>query len=118
MNNISLDTRVLPYRDNLCLLVIHVHSTNPRASKFEFDEKNATFRLDIRLIPDGRDVRTLFEEEEGEHVESVDLIKGSGGYEMLPSASMDDMRSRSVVPIDTSPSGSARAWNDETAMIR
>jgi hypothetical protein len=31
---------------------------------------------------------------------------------------MDDMRSRSVVPIDTSPSGSARAWNDETAMIR
>jgi hypothetical protein len=93
MNNISLETEVLPYRGNLCLLVIHVRSTNPRATKFEFDDKNATYTLDIRTLADDRTDRTVFAEEAGQHVVSVDLLEGSEGFEMLPSATVDDMRS-------------------------
>ena len=56
-------------------------------------KKSASFMLEMRLIPDGSDARTLFDEEAGEHVGSFDLLKGSGGFEMLPSATVDDMRS-------------------------
>lgn len=121
MNNISLDTEVLPYRDNLRLLVIHVRSTNPRTSKFEFDEQNATFKLDIRQIPGDRDARTIFDEEGGQSIASIDLLQGTGGYEMLPGAAMDDMRTM-VLPVGTTVSMTAelrirRWWQREGDFI-
>ena len=100
MNNISLDTNVLPYRDNLRLLVIHVRSTNPRTSKFEFDRPNASFKLDVRSLANDRNAPTIFDEEEGLAIASIDLLKGTGGYEMLPAATVDDMRTV-VLPVGT-----------------
>lgn len=92
MNNISLDTAVLPYRNDLRLLVIHVRSTNPRTSKFEFDATNATFTLDVRQLPNDGNAQTVFNEGDGQLVVKIDLIEGTDGYEMLPAATVDDMR--------------------------
>ncbi|MFM0752609.1 hypothetical protein [Paraburkholderia strydomiana] len=113
MNNIALDTEVLPYQDDLRLLVIHVRSVNPRTSKFEFNEHNATFKLDIRQLPSDRAARTIFDEEEGQLFASIDLLKGTGGYEMLPGGTMDDMRTV-ILPVGTTVSMTAelriRRW--------
>ena len=121
MNNIALDTEVLPYQDDLRLLVVHVRSTNPRASKFEFDERNATFKLDIRQLPGDRAARTIFDEDEGQSIATIDLLKGTGGYEMLPGATMDDMRTV-VLPVGTTISMTAelrirRWWQRESDFI-
>ncbi|CAJ0802377.1 hypothetical protein [Ralstonia holmesii] len=121
MNNISLDTKVLPYRDDLRLLVIHVRSTNPRATKFEFDETNATFKLAIRLLPIGNSAQTVLDEEFGQVIASIDLMRGSGGYELLPGATLDDMRSV-VLPLGAIASLTAelkikRWWQAEADFI-
>lgn len=40
----------------------------------------------------------IFEEEQGQLVDGVDLLKGTGVYEMLPGGTMDDMRTI-VLPV-------------------
>jgi hypothetical protein len=101
MCNISLDTEVLLYRDDLRLLVIHVRSTNPRTSKFEFDKPNSSFKLDVRLLAIDHNAPTIFDEEDGQTIARIDFLESiDGGYEMLPAATMDDMRTF-VLPVNT-----------------
>ncbi|MBN3843952.1 MULTISPECIES: hypothetical protein [Burkholderia] len=93
-NNITLKTEVLPYHDDLRLLVVHVQSKNPRPNKFELtDSKHDSFELRVRrLVPDAK-AGNVFHEDEGDLIASADLLKLAGGdYEFLPQAEMDDMQ--------------------------
>lgn len=94
-NNITLETHVLPYRDDLCLLVIHAKSKNPRNTTFELDStRHDSYQLRVRKLASDAKAGTVFHEDEGELIASADLLKLAGGsYEFLPNAEMDDMQS-------------------------
>ncbi|CAB3755774.1 hypothetical protein [Paraburkholderia solisilvae] len=101
-DNITLETHVLPYHDDLRLLVVHAKSKNPRNSTFELNSsQHDSYQLRVRkLVPDAKS-GTLFNEDEGELIASVDLLKLAGdSYEFLPNAEMDDMQTV-VVPVGT-----------------
>ncbi|MRS98904.1 hypothetical protein GJQ57_09605 [Ralstonia pickettii] len=99
-NNIALDTKVLPYRDDLRLLVTHVRSKNPSSYEFVLNSKAGdSFELRFRRITMGKNENAVIDEDEGELIAKVDLLKDTGGeYQLLPSAEMDDMRTI-VVPV-------------------
>ncbi|MGD1325389.1 hypothetical protein ACNHE5_10780 [Pandoraea pnomenusa] len=91
-NNISISTQVLPYHDDLRLLVVHVESRNPRPMKFELSSsKHDSFELRVRTLPAGAAVGTVFHEDEGDLLAQADLLKLAGGdYIFLPQAEMRD----------------------------
>ncbi|RKE25258.1 hypothetical protein B0G76_6785 [Paraburkholderia sp. BL23I1N1] len=93
-NNLTLETQVLPYHDNLRLLVVHIRSKNPRTATFELDsDRHDSFQLRVRKLSAGAKAGTVFHEDEGELVASADLLKLAGdSYEFLPNAEMDDMQ--------------------------
>ena len=93
-DNITLETQVLPYHDDLRLLVIHARSKNPRNATFELDSKlHDSYQLRVRKLADYAKAGTVFREDEGNLIVSVDLLKLAGdGYEFLPNAEMDDMQ--------------------------
>jgi hypothetical protein len=99
-DNITVETQVLPYHDDLRLLVIHAKSKNPRNTTFELSgAQHDSYQLRVRkLAPDGK-ARTVFAEDEGELIASADLLQLAGdNYEFLPNAEMDDMQTV-VVPV-------------------
>lgn len=93
-NNITLETQVLPYHDDLRLLVVHVKSKNPRSATFELDaSKKDSYELRVRKLAADAKAGTVFHEDEGDLIASADLLKLAGGdYEFLPGAEMDDMQ--------------------------
>jgi hypothetical protein len=99
-DNITLETQVLPYHDNLRLLVIHARSKNPRNATFELDSKlHDSYRLRVWKLTGDAQVGTVFHEDEGNLIASVDLLKLAGNdYEFLPNAEMDDMQTN-VLPV-------------------
>ena len=103
-NNVTLETKVLPYHDDLRLLVVHVISKNPRSSKFTLDVKHGDiFKLRIQKIPMDSKAGTVISENEDEAnlIETIDLLgNDSGEYELLPNAELDDMNSI-VLPVHT-----------------
>lgn len=79
-NNITLDTKVLPYRDDLRLLVVHVRSKNPRNDEFGLSSKAGdSFELRFRQIATDKKEKTVVDEDEGELITKVDLMKHTGG---------------------------------------
>lgn len=101
-NNITLETKVLPYHDNLRLLVIHVKSKNPRNYEFDLDSDDGdSYELRIRKVAMDAKLETIIGEDQGELIQKVDFLKESGGaYEFLSGSEMDDMRSI-VLPVNT-----------------
>lgn len=103
-NNITLETKILPYHDNLRLLVVHVKTKNPRTYKFELDSKlGDSFELCFRKMATDAKENAVFEENQCEDdlIATADLLKGTGdGYVFLPGAEMDEMRTI-VVPVNT-----------------
>jgi hypothetical protein len=101
-NNLSLETKVMPYHDDLRLLVVHVRSKNPRNVGFELDtKKNDSFELRIRKFPDDAKANKVIDEDSGDIIASADLMEGTGGeYLLLPGAETDDMRTI-VLPAKT-----------------
>jgi hypothetical protein len=93
-NNITLDTRILPYHDNLRLLVVHIKSKNPRMTEFVLDKKlGDSYQLRIRKVGGGIQENGVIDEDSGEMVATADLLSQTGDqYEFLPGAEMDDMR--------------------------
>ncbi|MFM0062923.1 hypothetical protein [Paraburkholderia aspalathi] len=93
-NNITLKTEVLPYHDDLRLLVIHVQSKNPRPNKFELQStQHDSFELRVRRLAADAAVGKVFHEDEGDMIAHADLLQLAGGvYEFLPQAEMDDMQ--------------------------
>ena len=94
INNIALETKVMPYHDNLRLLVVHVKSKNPRNYKFALDSKlGDSFELRCRKVATDIKVNTVVDEDSGDLINKVDLMQETDGeYDFLPGAKMDDMR--------------------------
>jgi len=101
-NNIVLETKVLPYHDELRLLVVHVKSKNPSKYAFELDSKSGdSFELRIRNIATDAKKGTVIGEDEGTLINKVDLMQSvDGEYQLLPGAEVDDMRTI-VLPVNT-----------------
>jgi hypothetical protein len=109
MNNIAIETNVLPYHDNLRLLVVHVKSKNPRNYEFILNSKQGdTFELRVRKIAMNAKENTVIAEDKEDLIQKVDLMKGTGGeYQFLPGAETDDMNSI-VLPLNTTVSLTAK----------
>lgn len=101
-NNVRLETKVLPYHDNLRLLVVHVRSKNPRNYAFELDSKQGdSFKLRFRKLAADMKEKTVIDEDSGDLIHEGDLLKEIGGeYWFAPGAEMDDMRAI-VLPAGT-----------------
>lgn len=89
-DNMSIQTQVMPYHDNLRLLVVHVKSKNPRNVKFELNKPDGSFELLVHKIPDELKSGAVTLEDEGEVLAKVNLLP-EDGYEFLPNAEYDDM---------------------------
>src|SRR5476649_2118351 len=72
-NNLTIDAKVMPYHDDLRLLVVHVKSKNPRSVGFELDTaKGDSYWLRIRRVPEDAKINTVFDEDNGEIIASAD----------------------------------------------
>ncbi|MGF6814006.1 hypothetical protein OKW33_000812 [Paraburkholderia atlantica] len=100
--NVAIETQVLPYSDDMRLLVVHVKSKNPRNTTFELiDKDHDSFVLRVRKLAPNAKAGTVFPENEGELLATVDILARLGGdYEFVPGAEMDDMQAI-VVPVGT-----------------
>lgn len=99
--NIAVEAQVLPYHDDLRLLVVHVKTKNPRPIKFELTSaRHDSYLLHVRRLPDDGKVKAVYPEDAGnEWVKPIDLLARAGGdYEFLPASEMDDMQTI-VVPV-------------------
>jgi hypothetical protein len=94
ISNITIQTQVFPYRDNLRLVVVHVKTKNPRPVAFEINHKNGIFVLHAKKIAPNLTVNTVIDEDDGIFLKDVDLIPGDrdGSYKWLPNAEYDDMQ--------------------------
>ncbi|MBC8732610.1 hypothetical protein [Paraburkholderia sp. UCT2] len=101
-DNITLETEVLPYHDDLRLLVIHAKSKNPRNATFELDStQHDSYQMRVRKLASDAKAGTVFHEDDGDVIASIDLLKLAGdNYEFLPGAEMDDMQTI-VLPLGT-----------------
>lgn len=95
--NLALTTEVVPYHNNLALLVVHVKSKNPTNKEFDFDAPNASFRLKVRKIPDNLKRGAIADPEQGELITNVNMLPADG-YTFLPNAEFDDVTSV-VLPV-------------------
>ncbi|KVG35093.1 hypothetical protein WK72_21590 [Burkholderia ubonensis] len=94
-NNLSIETQVLPYRDDLRLLVVHVKSKNPRSVEFHLVAKDGdSFVLRVQRVSDDAKANTLIAPGKRDVVvPDIDLLANTGGeYDFAPNAEMDDMR--------------------------
>ncbi|CAN7476547.1 hypothetical protein [Caballeronia sp. LjRoot31] len=100
--NVTIETQVLPYHDDLRLLVVHVKSKNPRNVTFELDSaEHDSYWLHVRKLAGDAKAGAAFGEDEGEAIKDIDLLKAIGGdYVFIPNAEMDDMQTI-VVPVGT-----------------
>lgn len=101
-SNVTIETQVLPYRDDLRLLVVHVKAKNPRTATFELESRlHDSYALRVRKIADAAKVGAVFYEDTGDVLADIDLLAHVGGdYEFVPGAEMDDMETI-VLPVGT-----------------
>ncbi|MGF6777818.1 hypothetical protein [Paraburkholderia sp. GAS334] len=92
--NLTMDTNVLPYRDDLRLVAVHVHAKNPRPVTFQLDSKAGdAYELRVRQVDLKKGANDVIDEDAGTILAKADLMAGTGDlYEFLPGAEMDDMR--------------------------
>ncbi|MCA8277650.1 hypothetical protein LGN17_34770 [Burkholderia sp. AU30280] len=94
-SNLSIETQVLPYRDDLRLLVVHVKSKNPRSVAFRLIKKDGdSFVLHVQRVSDDAKANAIVTPgKQDAVVPDIDLLADTGGeYEFAPNAEMDDMR--------------------------
>lgn len=94
-SNLTIETQVLPYRDDLRLLVVHVKSKNPRSVAFRLIKKDGdSFVLHVQRVSDDAKANTIVAlGKQDAVVPDIDLLADTGGeYEFAPNAEMDDMR--------------------------
>jgi len=92
--NLSLETEVLPYRDNLRLLVVHVVSKNarPYASHMNIKDRDS-FKLLFREIPTDLKEGVIINDDKIPPTKSADILtEGGGEYSFLPSSELRDTR--------------------------
>jgi hypothetical protein len=96
--NVKLETKVLPYHNNLRLLVVNIKSLNSR--NFELDpDKGDLYELNFRRFPSSVNKETVVDENGGELIQKVSLLNGEP-YDFIPGLEMDNMQTI-VVPSKT-----------------
>ncbi|WP_133662137.1 hypothetical protein [Paraburkholderia sp. BL10I2N1] len=112
--NLSLSTEVVPYQDNLGLLVVHVRSTNARASEVDVEPPADSFKLTVKLVPDGLasgNVINPDDDSDAHHlIPPIDLLPKEG-YVFAPGADFEDVRGI-VVPLGSKMSITAKLIHD------
>ncbi|HTD06346.1 hypothetical protein [Undibacterium sp.] len=99
VSNMSIETQVLPYKDDLRLVVVHVKLKNPRPTELDIDRSSGSYKLLVRKIPDGLKSGAVIHEGEGELIAKVDLFPADG-LVLLPNSELGDMASV-VLPAGT-----------------
>ncbi len=99
--NLSLSTEVIPYHDNLGLLVIHVRTKNPRNSEVDVEPPQDMFTLEVKRVPDGKPNGSVINPEDDglpkDQIVTINLLP-KDGYVFAPGADFEDVRSV-VVPL-------------------
>ncbi|WP_061534213.1 hypothetical protein [Collimonas arenae] len=92
MVNLSMTTEVLPYKDDLRLLVVHVKSKNPRNSTIEFiQNEHDSYDLTVRKLPEVKAGKEM-DIDKGELIAKIDFMPTDAlSYMFLPNAEFDDM---------------------------
>ncbi|WP_176054521.1 hypothetical protein [Paraburkholderia caribensis] len=112
--NLSLSTEVVPYRDNLELLVVHVHSKNARASVVDVEAPDDSFKLTVKRVPDGLGSGSVLDPDDDSDtrdlIKVIDLLPKEG-YVFAPGADFDDARGI-VLPLASKVSVSAKLIHD------
>ncbi|MFV8598611.1 hypothetical protein [Ralstonia pseudosolanacearum] len=91
-SNLTIESHVLPYGDKLRLLVVQAKSKNPRIAGFVLDaSKGDAYKMRVRRLPSDAKVGTVFPEDYGELVASVDLLAAAKDYYVfLPGSEMTE----------------------------
>lgn len=98
--NLSLSTEIVRYRDDLGLLVVHVHAKNPRMSEVSLEPKTDRYELRVRRLPMDRPSGAAIDpDKEGELLRAIDMLPKEG-YTFAPGADFDDAMSI-VLPYGT-----------------
>lgn len=101
--NLDISTEVVPYHDNLALLVVHVRSKNPRDSEVDVEPPNGAFKLTIKQLPEGKPTGSVIDPDDAADsrslMKTVDLLP-KDGYVFAPGADFEDATSV-VLPIGT-----------------
>ncbi|WP_211453784.1 hypothetical protein [Collimonas antrihumi] len=118
MVNLSMTTKVLPYKDDLRLLVVHVNSKNPRNSTIEFiQSEHDSYDLTVRKLPDVKSGKAL-DIDKGELIAKIDLMPSDSlSYIFLPNAEFDDMATV-VLPVGSVVSLSALLAKKDYDFVR
>ena len=95
MINLDMQVEVLPYDQNLRLLVVHVRSKNPRVASFDFEPEDGAYELSFRKIGALKE-NDIGDEDQGQLLRTVSLMPDDG-IVWAPYAEFDDMRTL-VVP--------------------
>lgn len=98
--NLSISTQVIPYHDDLALLVIHVHPKNPRDQEVNLDPGRDAYKVTVEWIPDGKPIGTVMDDNlpaSGVFPATISMMP-KDGYTFLPGADFDDATSI-VVPM-------------------
>ena len=97
--NMSITTEVIPYHDNLALLVIHVHPANPRNIAIDLDSKRDVYQVTVKEIPEGKPIGTVLNPNDTvtTGINKTIPMMPHDGYTFLPGASFTDSTSL-VVP--------------------
>ena len=102
--NMHVEAKVLPYHDNLRLLVIHAITKNPRNFQITLSSKEGdSYKLRIQKIPSNAKEWTVFNEDEDKTnlIATVDLLKNAKGeYAFAPNSEFDDTNTI-VLPVHT-----------------
>jgi hypothetical protein len=96
--NIKLEAKVLPYHDNLRLLVVNVKAINARKFEVELDPKiGDMYELRFSKLPSVMKENSVIDEAGGDLMQRVSLLPQDSTYDFMPGLEMDDMRTI-VVP--------------------
>ncbi|MDR3482780.1 MAG: hypothetical protein P4L91_18940 [Burkholderiaceae bacterium] len=90
MINLDMQTEVLPYDESFRLLVVHVHSKNPRNVSFKFRPKDGRYDLTFRKFVVLKE-NQVGDEDFGTVLNTVNLMP-EDGIVWAPYAEFDDMR--------------------------
>ncbi|MBB3213949.1 hypothetical protein FHW67_003255 [Herbaspirillum sp. Sphag1AN] len=100
MVNLDIQTEVLPYKDDLRLLVIHVKATNPRSASIDFEKsKKDSFKLSIRKLPVGLQAGEAVDVDNGEAINEFDFLPSEDVFSVLPGAEQDS-NATIVLPVN------------------
>lgn len=90
VTNLAVQTEVLPYRDDLRLVVVHVKSKNPRPTRNELRKPADSFKVVVRQVSADLKSKSVVTERDGAELVSADLLPNDG-LDLLPYAEFDDV---------------------------